>query len=143
MSDVTNGQLARSLARIATLLDIDGANSFRVRAYREGARVVEQHGEPLAAHVAEPGALEAIPGIGKSIAREVRDYVTSGHMPLLDELQARYPDEVAGFTELQGLGPKRVKVLFDQLGIRTREALGEAARAGKLRELPGFGEKVE
>ena len=140
---MTNAELARALARIGTLLEIDGANPFRVRALKEGARVVEGHGESLAAIGAEPGALEAIPGIGKGIAQHIRDFVASGHTDTLDELLKKYPGDVVSFTELQGLGPKRVKVLFDTLGIRTREALEKAAKDGLLRDLPGFGEKVE
>ena len=140
---MTNADLARALARIATLLEIDGANPFRVRAYKEGARVVENHGEALAGIAGEPGALEALPGIGKGIAQNIRELVASGHTEPLEELSKKYPDDVVGFTELQGLGPKRVKTLFDTLGIRTRAALEKAAKAGELRDLPGFGEKVE
>jgi DNA polymerase (family 10) len=140
---VTNAELARLLTRIGTMLEIDGANSFRVRAYKEGARVVENHGESLAALVDEPGALEAIDGVGKSIALAIRELTASGHTQVLDELLKKYPEEVVSFTELQGLGPKRVKTLFDTLHITTRAALEQAAKDGKLRELPGFGEKVE
>lgn len=140
---MTNAELARTLSRIGTLLEIDGANVFRVRAYKEGARVVENHGESLAALVGEPGALEALPGIGKGIAQNIRELVASGRTAILDELLAKYPAEVVGFTELQGLGPKRVRTLFDTLGITTRAALEEAAKGGKLAGLPGFGEKVE
>lgn len=140
---MTNTELARLFARMATMLEIDGANSFRVRAYREGARVAENHTESLAALAGTPGALEQIPGIGKSIAGHIRDLVATGHTPLMDEMLAKYPGDVVGFTELQGLGPKRVKTLFEVLGIRSREELAAAAQAGKLRDLPGFGEKVE
>jgi len=140
---MTNAELARALSRIGTMLEIDGANPFRVRAYKEGARVVENHGEELASLVGEPGALEDIQGIGKGIAQHIRDFVASGHTQVMDDLLKKYPDEVVSFTELQGLGPKRVKTLYDALNIRTREALEQAARDGKLRDLPGFGEKVE
>lgn len=140
---MTNAELARALARIGTLLEIEGANVFRVRAYREGARVVEGHEQALASLVDAPGALEELPGIGKGIAQHIRDLTATGHTPLMDELLAKYPEEVVGFTELQGLGPKRVRTLFDALGITTRAALAEAAGAGRLRDLPGFGEKVE
>ena len=140
---LSNTELARSLARMGTLLEIDGANPFRVRAYKEAARVVDNHGESLAAIVDEPGALESLQGIGKGVAKYIRDLVATGHTPDLDAMLVKYPEEVVGFTELQGLGPKRVKTLFDTLGIRTREELARAAEAGKLRELPGFGEKVE
>ena len=139
----SNAELARTLSRIGTLLEIDGANVFRVRAYKEGARVVENHGESLAGLVDPPGALEALPGIGKGIALNIRELVATGQTAILDELLAKYPAEVVGFTELQGLGPKRVRTLFDTLGITTRAALEEAAKAGKLAGLPGFGEKVE
>lgn len=140
---MTNAEVARALERIATLLEIDGANPFRVRAYREGARVIEGHGESVASMAGEPGALEALKGIGKDLAARIRDLTATGSTEMLDELRARIPDEVAGFTELQGLGPKRVKTLFEALGIRDRAALEAAAKAGKLRDLPGFGEKVE
>ena len=140
---MTNAELARALARIGAMLEIDGGNPFKVRAYKEGARVVENHGEALASIVNEPGALEAIDGIGKSIALAIRELVASGHTQAMDALLKKYPDEVVSFTELQGLGPKRVKTLFDTLHIRTRAALEEAAKNGQLRELPGFGEKVE
>ena len=140
---MTNAELARTLSRIGTLLEIDGANVFRVRAYKEGARVVENHAESLAALVGEPGALEALPGIGKGIAQNIRELVASGHTAIMDELLAKYPAEVVGFTELQGLGPKRVRTLFDELGITTRAALEQAAKSGQLAGLSGFGEKVE
>ena len=140
---MTNAELARALARIGTLLEIDGANVFRVRAYKEGARVVEGHEQSLAGLVDEPGAVEALPGIGKGIAQNIRELTASGHTAIMDELLGKYPEEVVGFTELQGLGPKRVRTLFDTLGITTRAALAEAAEAGRLRDLPGFGEKVE
>ncbi len=140
---MTNGDVARVLERIAVMLEIEGANAFRVRAYVNGARVVGGHGESMESLAGTPGALEALPGIGKDLAQKIRDIVATGSTALYDEMRARIPDEVVGFTELQGLGPKRVKTLFETLGIRDRAALEAAAKAGKLRELPGFGEKVE
>src|SRR5262249_21719060 len=120
----------------------DGANPFRVRAYREGARVVESQGEPVESRAAEEGALEALPGIGKDLAQKIRDIVQTGSTELYDELQKKIPFDVVSLTELQGLGPKRVKTLFET-GVANRADLEAAARAGTLRELPGFGEKVE
>src|SRR5262249_50601157 len=140
---MNNAELARVLSRIGTMLEIDGANPFRVRAYKEGARVIENHGEAVSALVDTPGALEAIKGIGKGIAQNIRELVATGHTEVMDDLLKTYPEEVVDFTELQGLGPKRVKTLFDTLKIRTRAALEQAAKDGKLRDLPGFGEKVE
>lgn len=140
---MTNAEISRALERLATLLEIDGANSFRVRAHREAARIVESHAEPMTRFAAEPGALEEIKGIGKDLAQKIRDLAATGDTSMLAELRARIPDEVAGFTELQGLGPKRVKTLFETLGIRDRAQLEAAAKGGRLRDLPGFGEKVE
>lgn len=140
---MTNAEIARILERIAIRLEIDGANVFRVRAYKEGARIVGEHSAPMSSLVGEPGALEAIKGIGKDLAARIRDLVTTGHTSVDDELREKIPDEVVDFTLLQGLGPKRVKTLFETLGIRDRTALEAAATAGQLRELPGFGAKVE
>jgi len=75
---MTNADVARVFARLATMLEIDGANPFRVRAYREGARVVESHGEPVEALAGEEGALEALPGIGKDLAQKIRDMLATG-----------------------------------------------------------------
>lgn len=140
---MTNPEIARALADLATMLELDGANPFRVRAYREASRIVAAEGEPMAALAGEEGRLESIRGIGKDLAQKIRELATTGRTALHDELSARIPVEVVRFTDLQGLGPKRVKTLFETLGIRTREALGRAAKDGKLRDLPGFGETVE
>jgi len=140
---MTNADVARVLARIATMLEIDGANPFRVRAYREGARVIESQVEPIATLAAAEGGLAALPGIGKDLAQKILEIAETGTTGIYDEMQAKIPLEVVGFTELQGLGPKRVKTLYEQLGIRDRAGLETAARDGKLRDLPGFGEKVE
>lgn len=140
---MTNAEIARVLERLAVRLEIEGANPFRVRAYREAGRIVGAHPEAMSAIAGEPGALEEIKGIGKDLAGKIRDLVGTGRTPLDDELRAKIPDEVVDFTDLQGLGPKRVKALFETLGIRDRAALEKAAKDGKLRDLPGFGAKVE
>ncbi|MBI3539763.1 MAG: DNA polymerase III, partial [Candidatus Eisenbacteria bacterium] len=140
---MTNAEVARVFTRIAVMLEMQGQNPFRVRAYREGARVIESLAEPVAAMAAEEGRIEALRGIGKDLAAKIRDIVTTGTTELYDELQKTIPAEVVALTELQGLGPKRVKTLLDTLGIRNRDDLEAAAKAGRLRELPGFGEKVE
>ena len=140
---MTNSEIARVLERIAIRLEIDGANVFRVRAYKEGARIVSELASPVASLAGEPGGLESLKGIGKDLAARIRDLVATGRTDVDDELRAKIPDEVVDFTQLQGLGPKRVKTLFEELGIRDRAALEAAAREGRLRDLKGFGEKVE
>ncbi|HEY3216179.1 MAG TPA: DNA polymerase/3'-5' exonuclease PolX [Candidatus Eisenbacteria bacterium] len=140
---MTNLDIARLFQRLATMLEIDGANPFRVRAYREAGRVVESQAEPMAALGQEPGRLEELPGIGKDLAQKIRDVVATGTTALYEEMKAKVPEEIVALTELQGLGPKRVKTLMEKLRVKNRQDLEAAARAGKLRELPGFGEVLE
>ncbi|NOT34837.1 MAG: DNA polymerase/3'-5' exonuclease PolX [Candidatus Eisenbacteria bacterium] len=140
---MNNQDVARVLEQLATMLEIDGANPFRVRAYREGGRIVGSLPQPVATLAAEAGALEALKGIGKDLAQKIRDLVASGSTELFDELKLRIPLEVVALTELQGLGPKRVQTLMTELKVKDRATLEAAAKAGKLRDLPGFGEKVE
>jgi len=140
---MTNADVARVFSRLATMLEIDGANPFRVRAYREGARIVEEQSESVVSLAGEEGRLEELPGIGKDLAQKIREIVSTGTTPLYEEMQKKVPVSVVELTELQGLGPKRVKTLFEVLEIRNRDDLAKAAREEKLRELPGFGETVE
>jgi len=140
---LSNADIARVFSQLAVMLELDGADSFRVRAYREGARVVESLAEPLAALAAAEDGLDKLPGIGKRLAQHIRELLASGTTPLYDEMKARFPVEMVELTELQGLGPKRVRQVFDALGVKDRASLEAAARAGQLRELPGFGEKLE
>src|SRR5206468_796158 len=115
-------------------------NPFRVRAYREAARVIDSLAEPVAP--LDAGQLAELPGIGKDLAGKIRDVVETGTTPLFEEMKAKVPLDVVALTELQGMGPKRVKTLLER-GIRNRTQLAQAARAGTLRELPGFGETLE
>ena len=140
---MTNRDVGRVFANIAVMLEMEGANPFRVRAYREAARVIESQAEPVATLALEEGRLESLGGIGKDLAAKIRDVVTTGTTEVYEELKARIPVEVVALTELQGLGPKRVGTLFEVLGVRNRDDLEKAAKAGKLRDLPGFGEKLE
>ena len=143
MPALTNADIAHVLATLATMLEIDGANPFRIRAYKEAARVLDALPEPVARLAGKEGALEALPGIGKDLAQKIRDLLAIGSTALYDELLKKYPLELVRLTELQGLGAKRVRVLHDALRIRDRAGLEAAAKAGRLRELPGFGEKLE
>jgi DNA polymerase (family 10) len=140
---VTNGEIARILANMATMLEIEGANPFRVRAYREAARVVETSPDPVATLVREEKRLEGLRGIGKDLAAKIRDLIATGTTPAFEDLKARVPLDLVELTGLPGLGPKRVKAVFDALGVRTRAELEAAARAGKLAVLPGFGTRTQ
>jgi DNA polymerase (family X) len=137
---VTNADIARVFSTLATMLEIDGANPFRVRAYREGARVLDARTEPVAP--LDPAALTAIPGIGKDLAAKIRDLIERGTTPLWEEMRAKIPLEAVALTELQGMGPKRVATLLSR-GITNREKLQAAAQAGEIKGLPGFGATTE
>ena len=140
---MTNAEIAKVLEHLGVMLELEGANVFRVRAYKEAARIVGASGETMAALAPTPGALEALKGIGKDLAQKIRDLVATGSTELYRDLQKKFPISVVELTELHGLGPKRVGTLFEVLGVRNREDLEKAARSGKLKDLPGFGEKVE
>lgn len=140
---MTNAEIARVFNRVAVMLELDGANPFRVRAYREAARVIAASIDSIDALCGVEGALEALPGIGKDIAAKIRDVAATGSTQIDRDLQQKYPLTVVELTELQGLGPKRVSTLFTVLGVKSRDDLEKAAQAGRLRDLPGFGQKVE
>jgi DNA polymerase (family 10) len=140
---VTNAEIAKTLSHVATMLEMDGGNPFRVRAYREAARVIEYLPEPAAQLAKTEGRLREIRGIGKDLEGKIRDLVTQGTMDVYAELSKKYPPSLMELTELPGLGPKRVKVVFEQLGIRSAEDLAKAAQEHRLRDLPGFGETTE
>ena len=140
---MTNAEMSKVFERLAVMLEMEGANVFRVRAYREAARVIGASGESMATLAETPGALEELPGIGKDLAQKIRDLAATGSTEIYRDLQKKYPISLVELTELHGLGPKRVGTLHEVLGIRDRAGLEKAARAGKLRDLPGFGEKVE
>jgi len=139
---MTNADVAKRLSQLATMLELDGANVFRIRAYREAARVIEQQGDAVEDLASEEGRLESLAGIGKDLAAKIRDLATTGTTALFEEMKGKYPVEVVAVTELQGMGPKRLRTLFER-GIRNRDDLERAAKAGELRDLPGFGETLE
>lgn len=140
----SNQQLAALFTTIADILDIQGANVFRVRAYRNAARVIEQLSEPIAELVArDPAALDRLPGIGKGLHDKIVEFCQRGTITEYEELKTTLPPGLLDLLNIPSLGPKRVKLLYETLGITTVEALEAAALAGKLRDLPGMGEKSE
>src|SRR5262245_6161285 len=137
---MTNDDIAKVFSRLATMLEIDGANPFRVRAYREASRLLGELTEP-AAQLDLP-ALKGLPGIGGDLAAKIRDVIDTGTTAMFEEMKKKVPLEVVALTELQGMGPKRVKTLLER-GIGNRDQLEQAARGGLLKGLPGFGETLE
>ena len=140
---VHNGAVADAFDEIADLLEIEEANPYRVRAYRNAARTIRGLGTELAEMVARDEDLTALPGIGRDLAGKIHDMVASGRMLALDKLHERLPASLEELLRLPGLGPKRVKQLYSKLHIENLSQLARAARNGNLRELPGFGPAIE
>lgn len=136
-----NPDIARVLSDVADLLEIQGANPFRVRAYRNAVHTVEDETTPLRARVEAGEALTELPGIGKDISQHITELVGTGKLALLEELGREIPLSLVELTRIPGLGPKKVKKLWRELGVQTVEQLETAIRAGRLLTLEGFGEK--
>ncbi len=138
-----NEQIANALDEIANLLEIDNANPFRVRAYRNAARTVRGLGKNLATLVQQGRDLKSLPGIGRDLAAKIEAMLDTGHMAALDELHKKLPASLEDLLRIPGMGPKRVQTLYHKLGIKSLPQLERAARSGRLRELPGFGSKLQ
>ena len=139
-----NITLARLLDETASLLEIDGADTFRIRSYRRAAEAVEQQTTQLATLAApdsDPKALLAIAGIGKGMAANIHDLVATGSMPLRDELLTKYRATMLDLLRLPGMGPKTVALVWSALQVENIDQLEAAARAGHLNKLPRMGDK--
>ncbi len=134
-----NIEIARSLEELADLLEIQGANPFRIRAYRNAIRTVSAETRSLAGMVARDEDLTELPGIGKDLSGHIRELVETGTMEVLEEVTREVPRELATLTRLDGVGPKKAAKLWKELDITTVDALEEAAEAGRVEELEGFG----
>lgn len=140
---VHNSDIAEVFYRLAELLEIEGANPFRIRAYRRAAATVEDLAQPAATMLARGEYLAELPGIGDDLAGKIREICETGRLTALEEVEARTPSDLAKLAAVPGLGPKRVKVLHDVLGVSSVEDLLKAAAAGRVRELPRFGQAFE
>ncbi len=140
---VVNATISAIFDEIADLLDIQGANAFRVRAYRNAARTVGELGTDIKTLVERGTALTDLPGIGEDLANKIREIVETSNCRFLERLRKEVPPAVAELLRIPGLGPKRVRVLWHDLEIQTLEQLLEAAKAGRIHSLSGFGEKTE
>jgi DNA polymerase (family 10) len=140
---VHNADIARALDEIADLLEIQGANVFRVRAYRDAARTVGDLRLDIAQTLAAGEELPKLPGIGEDLERKLHDLATTGTTEILDRLHRELPPAITELLRVPALGPKRVRTLYDALGVKTLEDLRDAARAQRIRAIKGFGPKTE
>jgi len=140
---VQNAEIAAMFDQVAELLEIEGENQFRVRAYRRAARVIEGLPQSVNSFIAAGRDLSELPGIGKDLSGKIADIVKTGRFNLLDSLKRQLPGQLADIAALPGLGPKRVKLLYDKLKVRTLDDLRRVIKSGRLREIQGFGPTIE
>jgi DNA polymerase (family 10) len=138
-----NSEIADALDEVADLLELEQANPFRVRAYRNAARAMRGLGTEIATLLARGEELPQISGIGKDLAGKIAELARTQRLPLLKELRGHAPPIAIELLHLPNLGPKRVKLLCDELDIHSMEQLQRALLDGRVRELPGFGAGLE
>lgn len=139
---LSNHELAEVFQTIANLLEVKGEVIYKILAYRKAADSLNSLGQDVTEYWRE-GNLTKIPGVGKAIADKIDELLTTGRLEYLEELRAEVPDSLAKLLEVPDLGPKKIALFWQELGITTLEELEAAARSGKLRNLPGMGTKSE
>jgi DNA polymerase (family 10) len=142
MATLTNQELANIFRTIADLLEIKGENIYKILAYRKAADSLSNLGQDVN-EIWKQDKLTEVDGVGKAIAEKIDELLTTGHLEFLDKLEAEVPAGLAEELKVPDLGPKKVALFWKELGITSLSELESAARAGKLRTLPGMGDKSE
>ena len=137
-----NKKVAKIFQDTAALLEIKGENPYRIRAYQKAAQVIESLAIDIE-ELAKQNKLEKLPGIGKDLAQKILEILNTGTLSLYEELKKEVPPKLLSLLEIPGLGPKKVKVLYEKLGIDSVKKLEEACKSHKIARLPGFGLKTE
>ena len=140
---VHNEEIATVFDEVADLLEIEGDNPFRIRAYRNGARTLRDLGQDVHTLIERGEDITRLSGIGKNLAAKIHEILDTKHCRTLDKLRKELPADLTELLKLPGMGPKRVHALYHELDIHTPEQLERAARDGLVRHLPGFGAKTE
>ncbi|MHA2374079.1 MAG: DNA polymerase/3'-5' exonuclease PolX [Candidatus Thorarchaeota archaeon] len=137
-----NREVASILKELALLLEVEGKDKFKPRAYYRAVRSVSTLGEDIEA-IAGRDELTQIPGVGKALAQKISDYLTTGSVALLEKLRKNVPVKVMELDAIPGVGPKTIKLVYEKLGVTDLESLETAANEGKLEDLPGLGKKSQ
>ncbi|MEA3313123.1 MAG: DNA polymerase/3'-5' exonuclease PolX, partial [Caldisericota bacterium] len=137
-----NKEIAQKFYELAELSELAEENPFKARAYLEVAQQIENLPAPVEA-LAREGKLTSVKGVGKASANKILQYLNTGHIDKLEELKKKIPESLLDLKKIPELGIRRTKILFDTLDIKSVESLEKAAMQGKIRNLPGFGEKIE
>ena len=142
MAEVTRDHLADILDQIALLLELKGENPFKIRAYRNGAEIVRSFDGDIVDRAANDD-LQGIKGIGDALQQKLHEIASTGKLHFHEELRSEFPDGIFEILELQGLGPKKVRALYEELSVSSLGSLRSACKAGKVGKLSGFGKKTE
>jgi len=139
---MNNQDIANIFYRIAEILEIQGENPFKIRAYIKAAQTVESYTKELS-EIKDTEELKELPGIGEKIALKIKEIVETGRLEMYEKLKKSEFASLIALLDVPGMGPKHVRLVYDKFGIKTIDQLEKAARRGKLRDLPGLGEKTE
>src|SRR3954465_12168441 len=142
MATKTNPEIAAAFDELADLYELDGAVSYRVIAYRTAAKTVRDASVSIMA-LTRDGRVTELPGIGKTLEEKLRALDETGDIPAAQKLRAKFPPGLLSVMHLPGFGPKRARLLYDQLGVDSLQALREQAEAGEIRKIRGLGARVE
>ena len=139
-----NQEIARILYEIAEYLQMEGV-AFKPQAYRKAGLGLETFDRDIEDLYREEGlkGLKKIPGVGESIAQKIEEYLKTGKIKYYEDFKKKIPADVEALTTVEGVGPRKVKIIYEELGIKNLDELEKAAKEGKIRKLPGFGEKTE
>ena len=137
-----NGEIAEAFEELASLYELDGAVVYRVVAYRNAAKAIRESGVSVE-ELAKQGRAAELAGVGKTIAEKIDALLETGSIPSADKLKQRIPSGLVEVTRIPGLGPKRAKLLHDQIGVNSIDDLRRAAESGQLKDVKGFGSKAE
>ena len=140
---MTKKEIADVLEEIATLLELQGENPFKVRAYQVGARAIESIEEEELKRLVNSGELNGVKGIGEVLARKIAELHNTGRLEFFEKLKASIEPGLVEMLQVPGLGPKKVKTLHEKLGVSNIESLTAACNAGRVAELAGFGQKSQ
>src|SRR3954468_2194943 len=141
-SDPPNATIAALFDELGDLYELDGAVVHRVLAYRNAAKSVREAPVSVAAMTRE-GRVTELPGIGRTLEEKINALLATGSIPAVEKLRAKFPPGLMDLLRLPGVGPKRARTLYEQLGIASLEDLRAAAEAGRLKDIRGFGARFE
>ncbi len=138
-----NIEIAATLDDVAALLEIQGANPFRIRAYQNAARTVEAHTVAMHKMLEDGEDLTELPSVGKQVAKHIEELVETGKLSVIEEIAKEIPLSLIELTRLSGVGPKKARALWVSLGVETIDDLERALKDGAVADLKGFGKKTE